>query len=123
MAADLEKVSEAKGAVDEAKGAVLQEVSATVEQIQSAIKQRKTQLAPQIQRLREIREQYQVCVMEMLAADTARCNTLLHSIKRALTSTSSLCSLQCTSQQQKHTRCCSLILITNNFATDKLYPC
>eukprot|EP00775_Hariotina_reticulata_P012912 gene12912-13039_t len=58
LAAGLEKVSEEKGAVDEAKGNVLQEVSATVEQITAAVKRKKLQLAPAIQELRSLREQY-----------------------------------------------------------------
>lgn len=53
-------MSEAKEAVDEAKGAVLLEVSATVDQINTAIKQKKVQLAPAIQELRALREEYQV---------------------------------------------------------------
>lgn len=60
IAAGLEKVSEAKEAVDEAKGAVLREVSATVEQITAAVKQKKVQLAPAIQELRALRQQFQV---------------------------------------------------------------
>ncbi len=60
MAADLEKVSEAKSALDEAKGSVLTQISATVEQIAVAIKKRKAALAPQIAQLRSVRDKFTV---------------------------------------------------------------
>lgn len=58
VASTLEKVSEAKSALDEAKGMTLQEISRTVEEINAAIRERKGKLAPQIKALRAVREQF-----------------------------------------------------------------
>jgi intraflagellar transport protein 81 len=57
--ANLEKVSEAKSAIDEEKGTMLEEISKTVTEINLAIKDRKTDLAPQIKELRTMRQQFQ----------------------------------------------------------------
>jgi hypothetical protein len=64
VAAGLEAVSEAKGALDEAKGAMLEEISATVTAITDSLRQRKAQLAPQIQALRDVRSAHQVGRLE-----------------------------------------------------------
>eukprot|EP00873_Tetraselmis_striata_P043397 jgi/Tetstr1/463661/TSEL_008522.t1 len=57
--ASLEKISEAKSAIDEQKGSMLEEISKTVTEINQAIKDRKTDLAPQIKELRTMRQQFQ----------------------------------------------------------------
>eukprot|EP00191_Tetraselmis_sp_GSL018_P004730 CAMPEP_0177601210 /NCGR_PEP_ID=MMETSP0419_2-20121207/14113_1 /TAXON_ID=582737 /ORGANISM="Tetraselmis sp., Strain GSL018" /LENGTH=635 /DNA_ID=CAMNT_0019094411 /DNA_START=275 /DNA_END=2182 /DNA_ORIENTATION=+ len=57
--ASLEKVSEAKSAIDEEKGSMLEEISRTVTEINQAIKDRKSNLAPQIKDLRTMRTQFQ----------------------------------------------------------------
>ncbi|KAG2490551.1 hypothetical protein HYH03_010945 [Edaphochlamys debaryana] len=54
----LEKVSEAKSQMDEEKGMTLIEISRTVEEINNAINQRKQQLAPQIKKLRTVRQDF-----------------------------------------------------------------
>ena len=56
---NLEKISEAKSAIDEEKGNMLEEISKTVTEINQAIKDRKSNLAPQIKELRTMRQQYQ----------------------------------------------------------------
>jgi len=56
--ANLEKISEAKSAIDEEKGNMLTEISKTVTEINQAIKDRKSHLAPQIQELRKLRQQF-----------------------------------------------------------------
>lgn len=56
--ASLEKISEAKSAIDEEKGSMLEEISRTVTEINQAIKDRKSHLAPQIQELRKLRQQF-----------------------------------------------------------------
>lgn len=57
--ANLEKISEAKSAIDEEKGNMLEEISRTVTEINQAIKDRKSNLAPQIKELRTMRQQSQ----------------------------------------------------------------
>ena len=57
--AHLEKISEAKSAIDEEKGNMLEEISKTVTEINQAIKDRKSNLAPQIKELRTMRQNYQ----------------------------------------------------------------
>ncbi|GFR42598.1 hypothetical protein Agub_g3529 [Astrephomene gubernaculifera] len=58
VAQHLEKVSEAKSQMDEEKGMTLIEISRTVEEINNAINQRKQQLAPQIKKLRSVRQDF-----------------------------------------------------------------
>ncbi|EFJ53072.1 hypothetical protein VOLCADRAFT_78702 [Volvox carteri f. nagariensis] len=58
VAQHLEKVSEAKSQMDEEKGMTLIEISRTVEEINNAINQRKQQLAPQIKKLRTVRQDF-----------------------------------------------------------------
>ncbi len=60
VAQHLEKVSEAKSQMDEEKGMTLIEISRTVEEINNAINQRKQQLAPQIKKLRSVRQDFAV---------------------------------------------------------------
>ncbi|GIL46395.1 hypothetical protein Vafri_3392 [Volvox africanus] len=60
VAQHLEKVSEAKSQMDEEKGMTLIEISRTVEEINNAINQRKQQLAPQIKKLRTVRQDFAV---------------------------------------------------------------
>uniref|UniRef100_A0A7S0WQ24 IFT81 calponin homology domain-containing protein n=1 Tax=Chlamydomonas leiostraca TaxID=1034604 RepID=A0A7S0WQ24_9CHLO len=54
----MEKVSEAKSAIDEVKGMTLTEISRTVEEINTSINERKVRLAPQIKKLRAVRAQF-----------------------------------------------------------------
>ncbi|KAG1672417.1 hypothetical protein FOA52_013202 [Chlamydomonas sp. UWO 241] len=58
VANDLEKVSEQKSVADEAKGMTLQEISRTVEEINNSIADRKVRLAPQIKKLRMVRQAF-----------------------------------------------------------------
>mmetsp|Transcript_9266 Transcript_9266/g.19811 ORF Transcript_9266/g.19811 Transcript_9266/m.19811 type:complete len:706 (+) Transcript_9266:158-2275(+) len=58
VANNLEKVSEQKSAIDEVKGMTLAEISRTVEEINASINDRKVRLAPQIKRLRQVRQQF-----------------------------------------------------------------
>lgn len=60
VATTLEKVSEAKSQIDEVKGMTLQEISKTVEEINTSINERKVRLAPQIKKLRVVRQQFAV---------------------------------------------------------------
>lgn len=53
----MEKVSEKKAEVDEAKGKTLQEVSQIVSELLSTINAKKSQLAPVIQELRQVRQE------------------------------------------------------------------
>jgi len=57
--AHLEKISEAKSAIDEEKGNMLEEISKTVTEINQAIKDRKSNLAPKIKELRTMRQNFQ----------------------------------------------------------------
>ena len=55
---DLEKVSALKARIDESKGATLNEISRIVEDINRAIKDKKAKLAPAIQALRVMRQEF-----------------------------------------------------------------
>ena len=55
---DLEKVSALKARIDESKGATLNEISRIVEDINRAIKDKKAKLAPAIQALRAMRQEF-----------------------------------------------------------------
>jgi intraflagellar transport protein 81 len=55
---DLEKVSALKARIDESKGATLNEISRIVEDINRAIKEKKAKLAPAIQALRVMRQEF-----------------------------------------------------------------
>ncbi|KAJ9520183.1 hypothetical protein QJQ45_030110 [Haematococcus lacustris] len=54
----IEATSQQKSVIDEAKGMTLTEISRTVEEINSSINERKVRLAPQIKKLRLVRQQF-----------------------------------------------------------------
>ncbi|PNW70526.1 hypothetical protein CHLRE_17g723600v5 [Chlamydomonas reinhardtii] len=72
----LEKVSEAKSQMDEEKGMTLIEISRTVEEINNAINQRKQQLAPQIKKLRSVRQDFAEFEAKYLEKKTAYDNVV-----------------------------------------------
>lgn len=68
VANDLENVSAQKSAIDEIKGMTLNEISKTVEEINASINERKVRLAPQIKKLRAVRQQFTELEAEHSAA-------------------------------------------------------
>lgn len=60
-AAELEKVSEAKSAVDTQKASTLEEMSDIVHKFQKRVDQKKAQLAPLLQELKPLRQRVLVC--------------------------------------------------------------
>lgn len=68
VANDLEKVSEQKSVIDEVKGMTLAEISKTVEEINASISERKVRLAPQIKKLRLVRQEFATLEAEHLGS-------------------------------------------------------